>query len=50
MVGRSVKGTAYLIWPALVAPVVAPPLGGLITTYASWHWRRSYFGARTRWK
>jgi EmrB/QacA subfamily drug resistance transporter len=30
--------TAYLIWPALVAPVIAPLAGGLITTYASWHW------------
>jgi len=30
--------TAYLVWPALVAPVVAPLAGGLITTYASWHW------------
>ncbi|WP_375432412.1 MFS transporter [uncultured Friedmanniella sp.] len=29
---------AYLTWPALVAPVVAPALGGLITTAASWHW------------
>jgi EmrB/QacA subfamily drug resistance transporter len=30
--------TAYLVWPALVAPVLAPLAGGLITTYASWHW------------
>ncbi len=29
---------AYLTWPGLVAPVLAPTLGGLITTYASWHW------------
>ncbi|WP_170845104.1 MFS transporter [Chitinasiproducens palmae] len=29
---------ALITWPALVAPVVAPPLGGLITTYASWRW------------
>lgn len=29
---------AYLTWPALVAPVVAPALGGWITTVASWHW------------
>ncbi len=30
--------TALLVWPALVAPVLAPIAGGLITTYASWHW------------
>jgi MFS family permease len=30
--------TALLVWPGLVSPVVAPLLGGLITTYASWHW------------
>ena len=29
---------AYIVWPGLVAPVVAPLLGGLITTYADWHW------------
>ena len=30
--------TALLIWPGLISPVVAPLAGGLITTYASWHW------------
>lgn len=29
---------AIITWPALVAPVLGPPLGGFITTYASWHW------------
>ena len=29
---------AYLTWPALVAPVIAPALGGWIITVASWHW------------
>ncbi len=29
---------AILTWPALTAPIVAPPLGGLLTTYASWRW------------
>ncbi|MFE3412148.1 DHA2 family efflux MFS transporter permease subunit [Streptomyces mirabilis] len=29
---------AYIVWPGLIAPVLAPLLGGLITTYASWHW------------
>ena len=28
-----IKAIAYLTWPALVAPVLAPPLGGLISTY-----------------
>ena len=30
--------TALLVWPGLIAPVIAPLAGGLITTYASWHW------------
>jgi EmrB/QacA subfamily drug resistance transporter len=29
---------AYLTWPALVAPVIAPALGGWVITVASWHW------------
>ncbi|WP_405584304.1 MFS transporter [Streptomyces sp. NBC_01190] len=29
---------SYIVWPALLAPVVAPLLGGVITTYASWRW------------
>jgi EmrB/QacA subfamily drug resistance transporter len=29
---------AYITWPALSALVIGPPLGGFITTYASWHW------------
>ena len=29
---------ALLVWPALLAPVIGPPLGGFITTYASWRW------------
>ena len=29
---------AIITWPALIAPVLGPPLGGFITTYASWHW------------
>jgi len=33
-----IKAIAYLTWPALVAPVLAPPLGGLISTYTSWRW------------
>ena len=30
--------TSLLVWPALLAPVLGPPLGGLITTYVSWRW------------
>ena len=30
--------TSYVVWPGLLAPVVAPLAGGLITTYATWHW------------
>ena len=29
---------AFITWPGLVAPVLGPPIGGFITTYASWHW------------
>ena len=29
---------SYIVWPALIAPVIAPLAGGVITTYASWHW------------
>jgi EmrB/QacA subfamily drug resistance transporter len=29
---------ALITWPALAAPVVAPALGGFITTYFSWRW------------
>ncbi|WP_433293179.1 MFS transporter [Actinoplanes sp. CA-030573] len=33
-----VRAIAYLTWPALVAPLVAPALGGILSTYASWRW------------
>jgi EmrB/QacA subfamily drug resistance transporter len=33
-----VRAVAYLTWPALTAPVIAPALGGLLSTYASWRW------------
>lgn len=29
---------AYITWPALLAPVLAPLAGGLLATYASWRW------------
>src|SRR4051812_20381625 len=31
-----VTAIAYLTWPALVAPLLAPALGGVLSTYASW--------------
>ncbi len=33
-----VNAMAWVTIPALIGPVVGPPLGGFITTYASWHW------------
>jgi EmrB/QacA subfamily drug resistance transporter len=29
---------SLLTVPALIGPICGPPLGGFITTYASWHW------------
>ena len=29
---------SMLVWPSLLAPVVGPPLGGLLTSAASWRW------------
>ncbi|MGZ6671300.1 MAG: MFS transporter [Solirubrobacteraceae bacterium] len=29
---------SFIVWPALIAPVIAPLAGGVITTYASWQW------------
>jgi MFS family permease len=33
-----IRAIAYLTWPALLAPVIAPTLGGWIVTVASWQW------------
>jgi EmrB/QacA subfamily drug resistance transporter len=33
-----VRAIAYLTWPALAAPLIAPALGGVLSTYASWRW------------
>ncbi len=32
------KATAFLVWPGLLAPVLAPLVGGALTQYVSWHW------------
>ncbi|ALM82888.1 MDR family MFS transporter [Bordetella sp. N] len=33
-----VRVIAILTWPALVAPILGPPVGGWISTHWSWHW------------
>ena len=33
-----ITAIATLTWPALVAPIIGPPLGGFITSYANWRW------------
>ncbi|MET0746867.1 MAG: DHA2 family efflux MFS transporter permease subunit [Rhizobium sp.] len=33
-----ISAIATITWPALVAPVLGPPLGGFITDHASWRW------------
>src|SRR5204863_5500756 len=33
-----VQAMAWVTVPALIGPVIGPPLGGFITTYFSWHW------------
>jgi EmrB/QacA subfamily drug resistance transporter len=32
------QAITYITWPGLIALVIGPPIGGFITTYASWHW------------
>src|SRR5438105_977988 len=33
-----VRAMSYVSIPALIGPIVGPPLGGLIVTYGSWRW------------
>ena len=33
-----ISAVATITWPALVAPILGPPLGGFITDHASWRW------------
>lgn len=33
-----VNAMAWVSIPAMIGPLLGPPLGGFITTYTSWHW------------
>jgi EmrB/QacA subfamily drug resistance transporter len=35
---RMIDALAYLTIPALIAPVIGPPLGGWVTTHYDWRW------------
>ncbi|CAB3782746.1 MFS transporter [Pararobbsia alpina] len=35
---RLIQAISTITWPAIMAPVIAPPLGGFITDAASWRW------------
>jgi EmrB/QacA subfamily drug resistance transporter len=32
------QAMSMMVWPALVAPILGPPVGGYITTYLGWPW------------
>lgn len=36
--GQLVQALAWMITPAMVGPMLGPPLGGIIATWLSWHW------------
>jgi EmrB/QacA subfamily drug resistance transporter len=33
-----VQAMVWVTFPALIGPIMGPPVGGFITTYFSWHW------------
>ena len=35
---KLVDAMAWVTMPALIGPIMGPPVGGFITTYATWHW------------
>ncbi len=35
---RLIEAMAWLTVPALMGPMVGPPIGGFLTTFVSWHW------------
>ena len=35
---RIIEAIATITWPGLIAPVLGPPLGGLLVSHFSWHW------------
>ena len=36
--GELINAMAWLTMPALIGPLIGPPVGGFITTYFTWHW------------
>ncbi len=32
------RAMSMMVWPALVAPILGPPIGGYVTTYLGWPW------------